>query len=71
VRRAFLCGEDRYGGQSFEHRRQWIEDRLHQLTEVFAVSLWTYAVMSNHLHVVVRVLPDTAAQWADKEVECN
>jgi REP element-mobilizing transposase RayT len=68
VRRAFLCGEDRYSGQSFEHRRQWVEDRLRQLAEVFAVSLWAYAVMSNHLHVVVQVLPDTAAQWADDEV---
>jgi len=68
VRRAFLCGKDRYSGQSFEHRRQWIEDRLQQLAEVFAVSLWAYAVMSNHLHVVVQVLPDVATQWTDEEV---
>jgi len=68
VRRAFLCGEDHYSGQSFEHRRQWIEDRLQQLAEVFAVSLWAYAVMSNHLHVVVQVLPEVAARWTDEEV---
>lgn len=27
VRSAFLCGEDSYTGQSYEHRRQWIRDR--------------------------------------------
>lgn len=36
VRRAFLCGEQ--GGKSFEHRRQWVEDRIHMLSEVFAIS---------------------------------
>ena len=46
VRRAFLCGDDRVSGQSFEHRRQWVEDRLHKLAEVFSVSIWGYAVMS-------------------------
>jgi hypothetical protein len=36
LRRAFLCGIDDYSGQSFEHRREWVEDRLLMLTSVFA-----------------------------------
>jgi hypothetical protein len=37
VRHAFLCGQDAVTGQSFEHRRQWIEDKLLELATVFAI----------------------------------
>lgn len=68
VRRAFLCGIDRYTGQSFEHRKAWVEDRLGLLAECFAVSIHAYAVMSNHLHLVVQLAPDAVAGWSDEEV---
>ena len=68
VRRAFLCGEDKYSGQSYEHRRGWIEEKLHFLTQVFAIDLCAYAVMSNHYHVVLFVDEAKAKQWTMVEV---
>lgn len=44
-RRAFLCGHDKASGQCFEHRRQWIEARILELAECFAVSVYVYAVI--------------------------
>lgn len=68
VRRAFLCGVDTYTGQSFEHRKRWVEERLRLLAECFAVSIHAYAVMSNHLHIVVQLAPEAAAAWSDADV---
>ncbi len=68
VRRAWLCGLDPLTGRSFEHRRDWIEDRLHELAGIFAVGVYAYAVMSNHVHVVLRIDPTAAAGWSDEEV---
>ena len=68
VRRAFLCGADTVSGQSFEHRRQWIEDKLYELTRVFALDLCAYAVMSNHYHVVLYVDAAQAEVWSREEV---
>ena len=39
VRRAFLCGQDHYSGQDYEHRRQWGVDRLAVLGEVRCLPL--------------------------------
>ena len=68
VRRAFLCGKDHYSGQDYEHRRQWVVERLAVLVDAFAVDLCAYAVMSNHYHLVVRINQKKANSWSDEEV---
>jgi REP element-mobilizing transposase RayT len=45
VRRAFPLADGR------ENRKEWIEHRLEELAEIFAVSVGGFSVMDNHLHV--------------------
>ena len=68
VRRAFLCGEDSLTGNSYEHRKPWVADRLKRLASIFAIEVCAYAVMSNHYHVVLHVDAQTAKSWSDCEV---
>ena len=68
VRRAYLCGEDSHTKQSFEHRRQWMVDRIRFLTTVFAIDVAAYAVMSNHYHLVVYIDESEALAWSEEEV---
>ena len=62
VRRAFLLGEGEFD------RKEWIDRRLQELAEIFAVSVGGFSVMDNHLHVLVRLDPDVAQGWSDEEV---
>lgn len=68
VRRSFLCGKDESTGRSYEHRRQWIEDRIHLLSSLFGIDICAYAVMSNHLHLVVKLSPEEIAALEDYDV---
>ena len=62
VRRLSLCGG------TFLHRKQWIEDRLQELVEIFAVECAGFAIMDNHLHLLVRLDSQKAKAWSDDEV---
>ncbi len=66
VRRAFLCGD--VDGVNFEHRREWLVDRLRLLSAMFAIDVASYAIMTNHYHVLVRVDLQKAATWSVQEI---
>ena len=68
VRRSFLCGYDNQSGHDYEHRRGWIEERIRILSSVFAIDICTYAIMSNHYHIVLKLCPEQATDWSDNEV---
>ncbi|OBT12115.1 transposase [Vibrio sp. UCD-FRSSP16_10] len=68
VRRAYLCGSDPLSGKNYDHRRAWVEALLIKLEGVFAIDIAAFAVMSNHLHVVLKIDVDTANNWSDREV---
>ncbi len=61
VRRAFLLGE------GADDRKGWIEIRLQELADIFAVAVGGFSVMDNHLHVLVRLDPDVAKGWSDEQ----
>ena len=62
VRRAFLCGD------AAEHRRGWVRELIQQAAAAYAIDVLAYAVMSNHLHIVIRTDPDRVATWTAAEV---
>jgi hypothetical protein len=68
VRRAFLCGVDSLTGKNYEHRRQWIVDRIKRLADIFAIDTCAYTVMHNHFHVILHVDVEGASKWSEQDV---
>jgi hypothetical protein len=50
------------------HRRDWILERIRFQAQIFAVDCISLAVMSNHLHLLLRILPEVIESWSALEV---
>ena len=68
VRRCFLLGDDRFSGKNYDHRKVWIDEQLVQQARYFGIDLLCQAILSNHIHLVLRSRPDVVAEWDDNEV---
>ncbi len=66
VRRLHLLADDPKSPS--QDRKGWIERRLKELSEIFAISVSAYACMDNHFHLLLRLDPDVAAVWTPQEV---
>jgi REP element-mobilizing transposase RayT len=55
-------------GEGGSDRKQWIESRLQELADLFSIAVGGFAVLDNHLHVLVRLDPQRAGAWSDEEV---
>jgi hypothetical protein len=68
VRRAWLWGFDEYAGRDYSHRKEWVLERLAQLSSIFTIDICAYAIMSNHYHLVVHVDQKRATALTQNEV---
>jgi hypothetical protein len=59
---------DSVTGTDYSYRKEWIRQRIEKLASVFGIDVLTYAILSNHLHVVLRSRPDVVAAWSDRQV---
>jgi REP element-mobilizing transposase RayT len=68
VRRCFLLGNDAVTGRNYDHRKLWIDEQLVHQAKYFGIDLLCQAIMSNHIHLILRSRPDVVQQWTDAEV---
>lgn len=62
VRRALLLRR----GQT--DRREWVAEQLSRVMSCFAFDLYAFAILGNHVHLVLANDPDRARAWSDREV---
>lgn len=68
VRRSWLCDYDRYTRKNYNHRKQWLIQRLLHLAQYFAIEVDAFTIMSNHFHLVLYYDPLASDTWSDAEV---
>jgi REP element-mobilizing transposase RayT len=68
VRRAWLWGFDEYARRDYSHRKEWVLERLQLLSDVFAIDICAYAVLSNHYHLVLHVDRERIAENSAEQI---
>lgn len=68
VRRAFLFGDDFVTSKNYDHRKQWVVNKIAELSEIFTIDICAYAVMSNHYHLVLKVNIEEEKALSDYDV---
>ena len=68
-----LLPEERQTVESLAHSRTtegagWIESRVRELSQIFAIAVVGFSVMDNQLDVLLRLDPDVAYGWSDEQV---
>jgi hypothetical protein len=55
-------------GNESSDRKEWLETRIKELAQIFAIGVGGFSIMDNHLHLLLRLDPDVAAGWSEEEV---
>jgi hypothetical protein len=63
-----VCGALSCSAKGPTTEKEWVENRLEELADIFAIAVGGFSVMDNHLHVLVRLDQDIAERWSDEEV---
>ena len=64
----FLMGNDPVTKKDYSHRKEWIAEIMRFQASLMAIDVLGYAIMSNHVHFMLRSRPDIVAKWTDYEV---
>lgn len=68
VQQRFLFGKDELSGKDYSYRKAEVREQFRELAGVMAVEVLDFAILDNHLHVVLRNRPDIVKTWSDEEV---
>ena len=68
VRQDFFLDDNLPLEGKFGERRNAVLERLKTLASAFAIDILRFAIMSNHLHLTLRNLPELVATMSDEEV---
>ena len=68
VRQCFLLEDDPVTGKNLQLGRTWTVRELQQFSACIGIDLLGFAVLSNHIHLIVRSRPNVVVTSDDTEV---